>query len=175
MLTMQRNALKLFLVCLLFSSLAVAQAKPDEKKPAAKSAAAASGAPDKALLQKIAEGWNAMDVDAMGKYYDQAPDKVFYDTSPLKYVGWANYAAGAKEFFATQQSIKFTLNDDAVVHRVGNLAYSTATVTMAMTDKAGKTSNVNCRWTLVFEKEGGKWLIDHEHFSAPMETPETPK
>jgi ketosteroid isomerase-like protein len=27
----------------------------------------------------------------------------------------------------------------------------------------------NFRWTVVFEKQGGKWLIVHEHISVPMQ------
>ena len=38
-----------------------------------------------------------------------------------------------------------------------------------MTDKAGKVSMGNFRWTVVFENEVGKWLIVHEHVSAPLQ------
>ena len=36
-----------------------------------------------------------------------------------------------------------------------------------MTTKAGKVEMGNFRWTVIFENEDGKWLIVHEHVSAP--------
>jgi ketosteroid isomerase-like protein len=38
-------------------------------------------------------------------------------------------------------------------------------------DKADKTTNLDRRWTTVWEKKGPNWLIVHEHFSAPTEPP----
>lgn len=166
---MRNRALVLFVTCLLFSSLALAQGKSAEKKAAGKPAAA--GVPDKALMQKVLAAWENINIDEVSKYYDQAPSDVFYDVAPVKYQGWSQYAAGVKELAATIKSIQFTLNDDAVVHHAGNLAWGTATVATAMTDKSDKTTNLSCRWTVVWEKKGANWLIVHDHFSAPMEAP----
>jgi len=35
--------------------------------------------------------------------------------------------------------------------------------------KSGKREMGNFRWTVVFEKENGKWLIVHEHISVPAQ------
>jgi ketosteroid isomerase-like protein len=161
---MRIKALVLFFV-LLISCVAAAQGKSAEKK--------SSGAPDKAHMQKVLDAWSTMNTDEVGKYYDQAPGDVFYDVSPLKYNGWSEYAAGVKKLFDTLKSVKFTLNDDATVHHAGNLAWGTATVKMAMVDKGGKTSNLDCRWTALFEKKGANWVIVHDHYSTPL--PEEPK
>ncbi len=37
-----------------------------------------------------------------------------------------------------------------------------------MTHKAGKIDMGNFRWTAVFEKQDGKWMIVHEHVSEPL-------
>ncbi len=161
---MRRQAFVLLIAVLLFSSLALAQ-----KKAAGK--AVSSGAPDKVLMQKINDAWGTMDPDNAAKYYDKSASDVFYDVAPLKYSGWAEYVAGAKQLLETLKSIKFVVNDDAVVHRASTLAWGTATVKTTMTDKSDKTTNLDCRWTVVWEKKGADWLIVHEHFSVPMEMP----
>ncbi len=169
---MRYKALALVVICLLCSSIALTQAKSAEKKAPAKAAAqAAAGMPDKALLQQILDAWGTLNPDNVAKYYDQAATDVFYDVAPVKYNGWAEYAAGFRQLAATLQALKFTLNDDATVHHAGNLAWGTATVRTAMTDKSGKTTNVDCRWTMVWQKKGADWVIVHDHFSAPMEAP----
>jgi len=38
-----------------------------------------------------------------------------------------------------------------------------------MTHKNGKVDMGDLRWTVVFEKQGGKWLIVHEHVSMPVQ------
>ena len=38
-----------------------------------------------------------------------------------------------------------------------------------MTNKSGKVEMGNFRWTVVFENEDSKWLIVHEHVSAPLQ------
>ena len=67
------------------------------------------------------------------------------------------------------KSAKFTLNDDAAIHPHGDLVWATATVKSEMTTKAGKVEMSNFRWTVVFENQDGKWMIVHEHVSAPLQ------
>ena len=76
-----------------------------------------------------------------------------------------------KGVLAGYKSAKFTVNDDADIHSHGDLVWGTATVKEEMTSKAGKVEMGNFRWTVafVFENEDGKWLIVHEHVSAPLQ------
>jgi ketosteroid isomerase-like protein len=37
-----------------------------------------------------------------------------------------------------------------------------------MTHKNGKVESGDMRWTVVFERRGGSWLITHEHVSMPI-------
>lgn len=149
-------------ICLLVLSLTLAaQAK---KSPMAKKAASP---PDKAYLQKIWDGWATLDPANTAKFYATGPH-TFFDIAPLKYNSWDEYEKGVKGLVAGYKSAKFTVNDDAAIHPRGDLVWATATVAEEMTDKAGKVSMGNFRWTVVFENEGGKWLIVHEHVSAPL-------
>jgi ketosteroid isomerase-like protein len=38
-----------------------------------------------------------------------------------------------------------------------------------MTEKSGKRDLGAFRWTVIWQKEGGQWLIVHEHVSAPLQ------
>jgi len=158
---MKRIATVLF--CLLALTLSsVAQAK---KSPMKKSA---GPAPDKAYLQKIWDGWATLNPDNVAKYYATGPH-TFFDIAPLKYGSWDEYHNTVKGVVAGYKSAKFTVNDDAALHPHGDLVWATSTVAEEMTTKAGKVEMGNFRWTVVFENEDGKWVIVHEHVSAPVQ------
>ncbi len=162
---MKVRSLLLIASCLL--TLGFAMAQTTQKTAPAKRGAVAAGV-DKAMLQKVMDAWVTLDPNNAAKYYDQAPKDVFYDIAPLKYDGWAEYEKGAKALFDTMQSAKGVVNDDVAVHHSGNLAWATATVRLEMTPKSGSPSITDCRWTSIWEHKGDKWLIVHDHFSAPL-------
>lgn len=137
------------------------------KKSAAKKTAAPP-APDKAYLQKIWDGWSTLDPANTAKFYATGPN-TFFDIAPLKYNSWEEYEKGVTGVLAGYKSAKFTVNDDVAIHPEGNIVWATATVNNEMTSKTGKVEMGNFRWTVVFENEDGKWLIVHEHVSAPLQ------
>jgi ketosteroid isomerase-like protein len=136
------------------------------KKAAAKKAPAGP-APDKALMQKIWDGWSTLDPANVAKFYATGPH-VFFDIAPMKYSSWDEYEKGVKVVLAGYKSAKFTVSDDAELHPHGDLVWATATVAEQMTTKAGKVEMGNFRWTVIWENVDGKWLIVHEHVSAPI-------
>ena len=119
-----------------------------DTKPAANPAGAA---PDKTYLQKIWDGWSTLDPSNVAEYYAD------------------EYKAGVVKVLADYKAAKFTVNDDAEIHPAGQYAWVTATVKEDMTQKSGKREMGNFRWTAVFEKQIGKWVIVHEHVSAPLQ------
>lgn len=131
------------------------------------SAAAKSTPPDKAHLQKIWDGWGTLNPDNVAQYYASGPH-TFFDIAPLKYSSWAEYEQGVRKVVADFTNAKFTVNDDAQLHPAGDYEWATATVSSEMTHKDGKVDKGAFRWTVVFEKQAGKWLIVHEHVSAPI-------
>ena len=158
--------LKRFVAVSFFMSMIALSAAAQAKKPAAKKVSA-SAAPDKAYLQKIWDGWATLDPANTAKFYATGPH-TFFDIAPLKYSSWDEYEKGVKGVLAGYKSAKFTVNDDADIHSHGDLVWATATVKNAMTNKAGKVEMGSFRWTVVFENVDGKWLIVHEHVSAPL-------
>jgi ketosteroid isomerase-like protein len=137
------------------------------KKPAMKKSPDGP-APDKALMQKIWDGWSTLDPANVGKYYAKGPH-TFFDIAPLKYGSWEEYEKTSKTVLAGYKSAKFTVNDDADVHLYGDLVWATATIKEEMTARSGKVEMGNFRWTVIWENEDGKWLIVHEHVSAPLQ------
>ncbi len=151
-------------LCLLAITLSgFAQTKKSTMKKTA-----AGPVPDKAYLQKVWDGWSTLDPANVAKYYATGPH-VFFDIAPLKYGSFEEYSTGVKGVVAGYKSAKFTLNDDLAIHPQGDLVWATATVAEQMTTKAGKVEMGNFRWTVILENEDGKWLIVHEHVSAPLQ------
>ena len=159
--------LKRFLAVSLCLFVITLSAAAQAKKPATKKVSAGPG-PDKAYLQKIWDGWSTLDPANTAKFYATGPH-TFFDIAPLKYSSWDEYEKGVKGVLAGYKSAKFTVNDDASIHPHGDVVWATATVKEEMTNKAGKVEMGNFRWTAVFENEDGKWLIVHEHVSAPLQ------
>jgi ketosteroid isomerase-like protein len=135
---------------------------------AAPKKSAASGAPDKAYLEKLLAGWSSGDPATMAQYYDQG-DLTFFDIAPLKYSNWAEYQKGVTDLLKGYKSLKLSLNDDAQIHTEGNLTWGAATVKEDAVTTAGKHELATLRWTVIFQKESGKWLIVHEHTSEPLQ------
>jgi ketosteroid isomerase-like protein len=136
--------------------------------PAAAAAKKSPVPPDKTYLQKIMDRWATLDPANVAEFYASGPH-TFFDITPLKYNSWDEYRAGVKGVLAGYKSAKFTVNDDAVIHAAGDLAWATATVAQEMTTKTGKVEMGNFRWTVIWENQNGKWLAVHEHVSAPLQ------
>jgi len=154
-----RNRLIVLLVCLLVVA-AAAQTKSSKKMMA-------SGAPDRALMEKIWAGWSTLNSDNVAEYYAKGPH-TFYDIAPLKYGSWDEYSEGVKKELADYKSAACTVNDDSQIHPAGDTTWGTATVKCDMTTSAGKREMSQFRWTVIWQKQDGKWLIVHEHVSSPI-------
>jgi ketosteroid isomerase-like protein len=160
--TMKRLlAVSLCLLALSFCSLA------KSSKSAANKSSAGPGL-DKAYMQKIWDGWSTLNPNNVAKYYATGP-RTFFDIAPLKYDSWDEYEKGVKGVLSGYKSAKFTVNDDAAIHPHGDLTWATATIKEEMTEKSGKVDMGTFRWTVVWENTEGKWLIVHEHVSAPIQ------
>jgi ketosteroid isomerase-like protein len=152
------------LLCVLALSLAgVAQ-----EKSAAKKAAAAGPALQKAYLQKIWDGWATLNPANVAEYYAKG-SHVFFDIAPVKYNSWDEYQAGVTKVLSDYKSAKLTLNDDTEIHGGGDMAWVTSTVASQLTTKSGKVEMATMRWTAVLHKQEGKWVIVHEHVSEPIQ------
>jgi ketosteroid isomerase-like protein len=153
------------LVCLLLFSL-TAPAKTSRKKKAS-TRTTADAALDRAYLQKIWDGWEQLDASKQAQFYAEG-SHTFFDIAPLKYTNWSEYQAGVTKELADYKSAKFTVNNDAEIHPCGTACtWSTATVKQDAVMKSGRRDLATFRWTAIFQRLGGKWLMVHEHVSMP--------
>jgi PhnB protein len=157
-------SLAAFAVLALSLSSFAADKKTEHKMAAHKS----DGGPDVAYMQKIMDAWDTLKAENVAPFHVQGADHVFFDDEqPLKYNSWQEYQAGIGPFLKGLTALRITVNDDARIHREGNLAWGYATLKEEDTTTSGKHEMATLRWTVIFEKTGDKWLIAHEHFSVP--------
>src|SRR5437660_12729301 len=90
-------------VVVLLVSLGLAQTK--------KAAKAAGGGPDKALMQKVWDGWSTLDVSKVSELYASGA-RVFFDITPLKYASWDEYQKGVVNALADLQKATFAVNHE---------------------------------------------------------------
>jgi ketosteroid isomerase-like protein len=120
-------------------------------------------------MQRIWDAWGTLDPNKVAAFYDKSADDVFYDITPMKYNGWQEYAEGVKKVLAGFKSLKVTVGDDAKIltnGATGAIGIATWHGDAVMSD--GSASAFDGRWTVVWAKRGGQWLIIHEHVSLPM-------
>jgi len=122
----------------------------------------------KDLIDRYYAAWSSMNAESAAQFYAKDADLVFYDIAPLKYNGWAEYKEGVKAFFDTVTNSKLTPKSDLKVTRRGNIAWTTVTFHLTGALKAGGSMELDARHTAIWENRGGKWLIVHEHVSAPL-------
>ncbi|MGB6385632.1 MAG: nuclear transport factor 2 family protein [Terriglobales bacterium] len=159
---MKRMATLALAICLTIAGFTQSSFAQKGKKVSAEGATV-----DKAYLQKIWDGWATLDASNQKQFYAQGPH-VFFDVSPLNYGSWDEYQSTVSKELVEYKAARFTLNDDAQIHKSGDAYWITATVASDMTQKSGKREMATFRWTAVFEKQDGKWLIVHEHVSEPQ-------
>ena len=124
----------------------------------------------RALVPKIVQAWESMDLGKIDPYYAADSDLTFFDIAPLKYANWAEYRTGVqKMFFEPNRSLKFTVKDDLRVHRRGQLAWATFTFGADVVNKQGASSHLDGRWTLLLEQRKSRWVVVHEHVSVPLD------
>ena len=121
------------------------------------------------MIAEYYEAWSTLDPDKAQKYYSKDSSLVFFDIAPLKYNSWQEYSDGVKKAFMEPMiSGRLVPNSDVkIVHR-GNVVWTTLTFHLSAKPKAGGALELECRHTAIWEKIAGKWLIVHEHVSAPL-------
>lgn len=138
---------------------------------AAQSPKTSAGAQLKELVPQIVASWESFDLSKISPYYADDPDLAFFDLAPMKYNNWAEYKAGAqKEFFDVNKSMHIKIAD-LRIHTHGSFAWATFTFGADLVNKQDASSHVDGRWTMILEKRGARWVVVHEHVSAPLATP----
>jgi ketosteroid isomerase-like protein len=123
---------------------------------------------NKKLVQRYYAAWNTLNTDNPASFYAKDANLVFFDVVPFKYDGWGEYKKGVEKFFFSRISAgKLTPNNDLKITRRGDVAWMTLTFHLSFTLKTGEAIEMDCRHTAIWQNRRGKWLIVHEHISAP--------
>jgi ketosteroid isomerase-like protein len=120
------------------------------------------------LINDYYEAWNTLDPENADRFYDKGAGLVFYDIAPLQYNGWNEYKQSLKALFTQYSSFKLIPRDDLKVRRNGGMAFVTLTLHLSAVHKTGGPLELDARHTAILEKRGGRWVIVHEHISAPL-------
>jgi uncharacterized protein (TIGR02246 family) len=133
---------------------------------------AAAQALDEAQIRAVQDGVaaaiNAKDPAAIVKYY--SPDIVVFDLpTPRQYVGEKAWKEDWQGVFASAAGAGKLDVQDLVVHVSGDMAYSHAIDHYVTDGPNGAKSELFLRATDVYQKQGGKWVIVHEHLSVPLD------
>ncbi len=120
------------------------------------------------LIDEYCAAWSTGNADAPAKFYAKDNGLVFYDVAPFAYHSWKEYHEGVqKEFLEGASEIKLTAGKDLKVTRRGMIAWTTVPMHLMEKSKDGKTSEMDLRYTGIWEKRGTSWVLVHEHLSTP--------
>lgn len=123
----------------------------------------------KQLTDKTYAAWNTCNPDTVAELYLNDPGLVVYDATPLKYQGWKEFKAGIKtHLFDKLNRFQLTANDDLHATRKDDLVWVTFTYHISAETKNGQSIEAEGRQTDLWEKHNNKWVIVHEHTSAPI-------
>ena len=156
------NAAMLLLICL--SAFAVTSPTRSSKKSGMQGDIAAI----KERAQKVWQAYESMDVSKARPFYSNAANNVYFDIAPVQYRGIDAYQQGAAQLLKSFRSINFQHNGDLEVHLMGNQAWCTETLQASIVHADGNKGNLPIRWTAIWEKQNGSWVIVHEHVSTPL-------
>jgi ketosteroid isomerase-like protein len=123
-----------------------------------------------ALEKRVADGIEAKDADAVMANYIPGDSLVVFDLiPPRQYTGsdaykkdWAGVFAGCAD------SPKFEISDLDITAD-SKLAFSHSVQQFSCTDAKGNKMQMTMRATDAYRKVKGKWVIVHEHLSAPID------
>jgi ketosteroid isomerase-like protein len=113
------------------------------------------------------KNWSELKADANQVHYTPSEQAVFYDFTPMQYVGWETYSGEIKKIQGSIRRFKIILNDDLAVRVLGRMACAHGTWKMDFVFTDGSRRHLEGRLTEVLEKQKGKWSIVHEHASVP--------
>ncbi len=120
------------------------------------------------LIDSFCVAWSTGTAEAPAKFYAKDNGLVFYDVAPFAYHGWKEYHDGVqKEFLDNASEIKLTAGKDLKVTRRGMIAWTIVPMHLMEKSKSGKTTEMDLRYTGIWEKRGANWVLVHDHLSAP--------
>ena len=121
---------------------------------------------DKAFL----EAYNKGDIDGVMATYWNSPELVSYPPGAMEFRGWENVKAKLTEEFAMPQRGTLALAEP-VYKVIGDVVIGYGKWRYTIPIPNGEPITIDGRYTGVTMKKDGKWVVVHDHASAPMPPP----
>ena len=133
---------------------------------------AKQGLGNEGAIQKVLDDWadalRARDLGRIKSFY--GTDLVAYDAiPPLQYRDPETFFKNWEMFFEYMPGETDFERRDLKIVAGDNAAFAFSLVNLIGTNKEGKKEGAWMRGTIGFEKRDGRWLITHEHWSAPFD------
>jgi len=124
----------------------------------------------RAAQESIARGAETRNLDLIMSNYLRS-DKLFvFDVyPPTAYLGWDAFRKDWSDFLDGLKGPITYKMVDMDVDTDGRMGYVHVIEHIAGTNEAGKPVEINMRVTELYRKIDGKWLIEHEHASVPVD------
>ncbi|MES9976188.1 MAG: nuclear transport factor 2 family protein [Candidatus Thiodiazotropha sp.] len=112
--------------------------------------------------------------DQAGVYYSKNPNNVYWDPlPPLEgHRGWEQYKDVIEKVWLpagiVAAGILFANDGSFQAWRYADVIWTTANCIVRAQYKGGMSRIMPCRGTQVWTQENGKWVVQHEHFSATV-------
>lgn len=120
----------------------------------------------KAALDDLADSYIRRDIKRLLSCFAPDDDVVMYGTgADEKRIGLNAIRAQAERDWAQTDAAAFIFSDPAI-SGAGNIAWVYADMNFAV-EAGGQKMSFPGRFTGVFEKRNGKWLVVQAHFSLP--------
>ncbi|MEM8796304.1 MAG: nuclear transport factor 2 family protein [Pseudomonadota bacterium] len=130
----------------------------------------------RAFMVQYNETWSPgatsrFDIDVPATFYQQTERLFAFDVFPPAhgFQGWDAYSEELTAIVARSSEFNVAMREDTFRYaRNGDVAWMSASI-----DVDGKTTDgmpyaMQARQTVVLEKIGDRWLVAHEHISAPF-------
>jgi len=125
----------------------------------------------KALQERLIEAIRHKDYDAIMSCYIPSEKLIIFDVvPPRQYVGATAYKEdwkGALSVFKGPFTV--TMSDLTIASNGGDLAFGHSIQDFSGVDANGAKVQFVLRATDCYRKVNGKWLIEHEHYSVPVD------
>lgn len=131
-------------------------------------AATSDEAKIRAAVERFDAAFNAHKTeDFLALYSPDANSIYFEEVLPLQIRGRDAFRKYIDASFTQTSNLHQVTTVEKVIAD-GNLAVAVCIVRASWTEKSGNISQVG-RFTMIFKKLNGKWLIWHEHYSLPYD------
>lgn len=122
------------------------------------------------LVRNFWNAWNTKNSAIAARFYAQTSDLVVYlPWRTQGFTGWDAFKQFADNVMQNMQVVQFTPYEDVHVLQFDKVTVTAGTFNILLQSTSGVTTQGDARYTLIWERRNGEWLIVHEHLSSTLD------